>query len=157
MEKLTLKFWECMQLVSELAGFSDPKSGEVKLKGLLNEKVGLVTKYWLMELVTKLNGVKENIDKLREEMIKKYGKKNENGEVFIPIYEDEDAASEASTSSIESKKKLNPNFEIFQKDYSALLEQEHELEYKPIPIDALKNVETESNYVTVMKLIKGDA
>lgn len=164
MEKLSLKFWECMQLANELAGVTNQQTGEVSVKGMLNEKVNLVTKYWLMDLLNKVNAIKQDVDKLREEMIKKYGETGKNGEVFIPIYEDEKDAKkedEASTSAAAAEtdaapktRKVNPNFEQFQKEYSALLEQDKEIEYKPIPIDALKNVETESNYLTIMKLVK---
>jgi len=74
MDKITLKLQEFYQLHSELNGFVSPQTGEVVSKGLLTEKVKLITKYWLTDLAKKINTEKESIDKLREELIKKYGK-----------------------------------------------------------------------------------
>ena len=165
MEKITLKFNEVLALAFELNGFTDPKTNEVKLKGVLNERISLVTKYWLTVLANDLQKIKENVDRLREELIKKHGKEGENGEVFIPLYLDEDVkktqdaegsagAAEGAPAPEDVPRKVNPAFEHFQKEYMELLQQEKEIEYRPILVDDLKNVETESYYPLFMKLVK---
>lgn len=72
MEKVTLKLQEFYQLNSELNGFVNQQTGETVSKGLLTERVKLTTKYWLADLAKKITAEKESIDKLREELVKKY-------------------------------------------------------------------------------------
>jgi hypothetical protein len=150
MEKITLKLQEFYQLEAELNGVTNQQTGEVLAKGLLSEKIKLTTKYWLTDLVKKITAEKESIDKLREELVKKYGVE-ENGSINIPIYINEVIDDE--TKEVVSRE-VNPNFVSFQNDFNLLLQEERELEYHPFKLEEFENVETEGVYVTFFKLIE---
>jgi hypothetical protein len=150
MEKVTLKLQEFYQLNSELNGFVNQQTGETVSPGLLTERVKLTTKYWLADLAKKIIAEKESIDKLREELVKKYGVE-ENGSVSIPIYINEVIDDE--TKEVVSRE-INPNFVSFQNDFNSLLQEERELEYHPFKLEEFENVETDGVYVTFFKLIE---
>jgi len=150
MEKVTLKLQEYYQLNSELNGFVNQQTGETVSPGLLTERVKLTTKYWLADLAKKIATEKESIDKLREELVKKYGVE-ENGSVSIPIYINEVIDDE--TKEVVSRE-VNPNFISFQNDFNLLLQEERELEYHPFKLEEFENVETDGVYVTFFKLIQ---
>ena len=48
----------------------------------------------------------------------------------------------------------NPKFIEFQNEFNSLLQEEKELEYKPIDLNELENIESEGNYPTIFKLVK---
>ena len=150
MEKVTLKLQEFYQLNSELNGFVNQQTGETVSKGLLSERVKLTTKYWLVDLAKKIKAEKESIDKLREELVKKYGVE-EDGSINIPIYINEVIDNE--TKEVVSRE-LNPNFISFQNDFNQLLQEERELEYHPFKLEEFENVETDGVYITFFKLVQ---
>ena len=51
--------------------------------------------------------------------------------------------------------KVLSNF--FQNEFNALLAEEKELKYKPVPLAELDNIESDGNYPTFFKLVKVDA
>jgi hypothetical protein len=150
MGNITLKLQEFYQLEAELNGVTNQHTGEVLAKGLLSEKIKLTTKYWLTDLVKKITAEKESIDKLREELVKKYGVE-ENGGISIPIYINEVIDDE--TKEVVSRE-VNPNFVSFQNDFNSLLQEERELEYHPFKLEEFENVETDGVYVTFFKLVQ---
>jgi len=150
MENVTLKLQEFYQLEAELNGVTNQQTGEVVAKGLLSERVKLTTKYWLADLAKKVATEKESIDKLREELVKKYGVE-ENGSISIPIYINEVIDDE--TKEVVSRE-VNPNFVSFQNDFNSLLQEERELEYHPFKLEEFENVETDGVYVTFFKLVQ---
>ena len=152
MEKITLKLSEFYQLEAELNGVTNQQTGEVLSKGLLSEKIKLTTKYWLHDLNKKVAAEKESVEKLKEELIKKYGKE-ENGAISIPLYINE--VIDEETKEVVSRE-INPDFIKFQEDFNALLQEERELEFKEFKLEEFENVETEGNYNTFFKLIKVD-
>ena len=148
MEKISLKLHEILTLEAELNGAKNQQTGEVTLKGLANQKLGIVTKYHINELSKKVQTEKESIDKLREELIKKLGTE-EDGQVFIKMY-DEVKDEEGNVVS----RSLTQNFIEFNTEYDKLLNEEKELEYRPFELSELASVETEENYDIFFKLIK---
>ena len=152
MEKVTLKLQEFYSLESELNGLINNQTGETVAKGLLGEKIRLTTKYWLHDLLKKVSTEKESVEKLREELIKKYGVKKD-GAVSIPVYINE--VIDDDTKEIISRE-INPSFVLFQNDFNSLLQEERELEYHPFKLAEFENVETNGVYVTFFKLIKID-
>jgi hypothetical protein len=150
MEKVTLKLQEFYSLESELNGVVNNQTGGTTFKGLLSEKIKLTTKYWLYDLFKKISAEKESIDKLREELIKKYGVE-ENGSINIPVYINEVIDDE--TKEIVSRE-INPNFVSFQNDFNLLLQEERELEYRPFKLEEFENVETDGVYITFFKLVQ---
>jgi len=150
MEKITLKLSEFYQLEAELNGLTNQQTGEVISKGLLSEKIKLTTKYWLHDLNKKVAAEKESVEKLKEELIKKYGKE-ENGAISIPLYINE--VIDEETKEVVSRE-LNPDFVKFQNDFNALLSEERELEYRSFKLEEFEGVETEGVYNTFFKLVK---
>ena len=148
MEKISLKLHEILTLEAELNGAKNQQTGEVTLKGLANQKLGIVTKYHINELSKKVQTEKESIDKLREELIKKLGTE-EDGQIFIKMY-DEVKDEEGNVVS----RSLTENFVEFNTEYDKLLNEEKELEYRPFELSELASGETEENYDDFFKLIK---
>lgn len=148
MEKISLKLHEFLTLETELFGVKNQQTGEVTSKGLLNEKLSLVAKFWLNELGKKVASEKESVEKLREELIKKLGTEEE-GQIFIKMY-DEVKDEEGNVIS----RSLTSNFIEFNQDYEKLLSEEKDLEYRPFDLSELANVETEGNLNVFFKLIK---
>jgi hypothetical protein len=149
MEKISLKLYEFYDLELELNGVVNQQTGEKISAGLLAEKLKLTDKYWLTELAKKVSAEKAVIESLKEELIKKHGETDETGNISIPIYidivKDEDGKIVSG--------KNNPNFIEFQNEFNALLQEEKELEYKPIQLSALESIESNGNYPTFFKLV----
>jgi hypothetical protein len=149
MEKINLKLFEFYNLEVELNGFVNAQTGERTILGLLNEKLKLTTKYWINELSKKVAEEKKSIETLKEELIKKHGKVDENGNFSIPKYVNE--VKDENGEIIEAE--FNPVYIDFQNDFNALLQEEKELEYKPIKLSELEDIKSESNYSTFFKLV----
>ena len=148
MEKISLKLHEFLTIEAELFGVKNQQTGEITSKGLLNEKLSLVSKFWLNELWKKVASEKESVEKLREDLIKKLGTEEE-GQVFIKMY-DEVKDEEGNTVS----RSLTSNFIEFNQEYEKLLSEEKELEYRSFDLSELANVETEGNLNVFFKLVK---
>lgn len=153
MEKISLKLFEFLNLEAEINGLVNQNTGETLTKGLLSEKLNMITKYWITDLNKRLTEQKESINKLRDELIIKYGSQDEQGGYqLIPSFRKEDGVDENGQPKFIMEP--NPDFFEFQKEYNDLLNQERELEYKPFNIVDFKHVETEGNYSTFFKLVK---
>jgi hypothetical protein len=152
MEKVTLKLFEFYNLEAELNGVTNQQTGETILNGLLNEKIKLTTKYWLTDLVKKVSEEKQSIEKLKEELVKRYGTVDENGNISIPVYNSVERDEEGKITSAEP----NPKYLEFQNDFNKLLQEERELEYRAFSLSDFDLVESNDNYSTFFKLIKVD-
>jgi hypothetical protein len=152
MEKVTLKLFEFYNLEAELNGIVNQQTGETVSKGLLNEKIKLTTKYWLTELSKKVVEEKTSVEKVKEELIKKYGEADETGNISIPMYLD---TQKDETGKIVSAK-VNPKYVEFQEEFNKLLQEEKELEYRPLLLVDFENVESDANYSTLFKLVAVD-
>jgi hypothetical protein len=162
MEKITLKLFEFYNLDAELNGMTNQQTGEKLASGLLQEKLSLVTKYWLSDLAKKVAAEKAAVEELKNDLIKKYGKEDDKGGISIPMVIDELDADGNPVKDVDAegkeslRKKLNPEFQQFEKDFNELLQTEKELEYKTIKIEDFEKVETSENYITFFKLIKAE-
>jgi len=150
MEKITLKLYEFYNLEAELNGVTNQQTGEVTSKGLLAEKIKMTTKYWLNDLVKKVVTEKEACEALKQELIKKHGEADEQGNISIPMYINEVKNEDGQTVSRE----INPKFVEFQSEFNAVLNEDKELEYKGFTLEEFENVESEGKYDTFFKLIK---
>jgi hypothetical protein len=150
MKKISLKLHEFYQLEAELNGVTNTKTGEVVAKGLLSEKIKLTTKYWLNDLLKKVSAEKESIEKLKEELIKKYGTTDKEGNVGIQMYTNE--VIDDDTKELVSRE-MNPDFTKFQNDFNLLLSEDRDLEYKSFKLEDFDNVETDNNYNIFFKLV----
>jgi len=152
MEKITLKLSEFYQLDAELNGIVNPSTGEKLSKGLLSEKVKLTTKYWLTDLSKKTIVEKEAIELVKNDLIKKYGETDEQGNISIPFYINIVKDEEGNTVSQE----FNPKMNEFQDEFNALLEETREIEHKGFKLEELESIESAENYPIFFKLIKVD-
>jgi hypothetical protein len=149
MEKISLKLFEFYNLDSELNGVVNQQTGEKVSEGLLSEKLKLTTKYWLTELSKKVLAEKTSVESLKEDLIKKHGEADENGNIGIQMYID--VVKDENGNIVEGKP--NPKFIEFQNDFNTLLQEEKELEYKPVNLSELENIESDGNYPTFFKLV----
>jgi uncharacterized protein (UPF0216 family) len=152
MEKISLKLFEFYNLESELNGVTNQQTGEKVSAGLLAEKLKLTTKYWLTELAKKVAAEKTTVETLKEELIKKHGEADETGNISIPMYID--IVKDEDGKIVDGKN--NPKFIEFQNEFNALLQEEKELEYKPVPLSELESIESDGNYPTFFKLVVAD-
>ena len=152
MEKISLKLFEFYNLDSELSGVTNQQTGEKISAGLLAEKLKLTTKYWLTELAKKVAAEKTTVETLKEELIKKHGEADETGNISIPMYID--IVKDEDGKIVDGKN--NPKFLEFQTEFNALLQEEKELEYKPVNLNELENIESDGNYPTFFKLVVAD-
>ena len=152
MEKISLKLYEFYNLDNELSGVTNQQTGEKVSAGLLAEKLKLTTKYWLTELAKKVAAEKTTVETLKEELIKKHGEADETGNISIPMYID--IVKDEDGKIVDGKN--NPKFLEFQTEFNALLQEEKELEYKPVNLNELENIESDGNYPTFFKLVVAD-
>lgn len=144
MEKINLKLAELLSLAIELYG--NPENPTSEYKGILNEKMSLTTRYWLNKIGKEAADEKVIIEKLRDELIIKYGNKLESGTVEILPYVDEEVDGQ-------SVRKVNPNFIEFQQEFTTLLEQEKEFSYKALSLKDVESIETAHNCPVFLKLL----
>jgi hypothetical protein len=151
MAKTVLKLQEFFQLDIEINGFTNSETGEVLVKGLLAEKISVPTKYWLYDLAKKVTVEKEAVNSLREELIKKYGTADEQGNISIPIYINE--VVDDDTKEVVSRE-VNPAYVGFQNDFNSLLNEDRELEHHAFQLGDFEKISTETNYIVLFKLIQ---
>ena len=144
MKKITLKLFEIYSLSAEINGVSNQQTQEVVLTGLLKEKLSLKTKFWLTDLSKKVQEVVDTANKLKEDMIKKHGTSDKDGNVMIQMFLDEENTQ------------VNPQYQAFVNDFNELLQEDKELEYKGFVIDEFENIETSENYAIFYKFITAD-
>ena len=155
-----LKLADVLNLEAEINGFTNPQTSEKIINGLLNEKLSLVAKYWLNDLSKKANEIKVDVDKLRDELIKKYGEDDGTGNVGI-VYS-VDAFNEDGTPMTQLNeagesvqlKRVNPKFIEFQSEYETLLQEEREVEHYEFTLTQFESVETADNIKVFFTLIK---
>ena len=151
MKKITLKIKEVYELFNELKGLKDPQTGQLISKGLLEEKLLISVKYSLDNLADTLLAEIKKIEDLKQEAIKRLGKEDENGGIFLPMRVDEVFDEEGKLISAN----VNPSFIEYQKEIDELLNNECVIEYREVTLDQL-NIETEVNPHILFKLITSD-
>ena len=144
MAHIQLSLQEIYKLDSELNGFVNQETGEILSLGLLSENLSLPTKYWLTNLAKRTSSEKSIINQLKEDLIVKYGTKDKDNIFEIEVWTDE------------TKTDFNPSYIQYQQEFSALLQEEKELEYHEFKLDEFKNIETSDNYIIFYKLIQVD-
>lgn len=147
MKTQSLKLFELLNLEAELAGASNPQTGEKIIEGLLNQKLPVITKYHLNTLVESLAAEKKSIDALRDELIKKHGTEDEKGNIGISMVIETGEVKENG----EPVKDINPAYIAFNDEYGELLNQEKEINLPQIKLSDLDKIETKDNYILVFK------
>jgi len=149
MEKITLKLHEVYELNLELKGSINQQTGEVIRKGILDEKISISVKYWLDKLSSKLKKEIDVVEKLKEEIIKKLGILDEQGNYSIPLRINEKFDDKGESLSYD----VNPSFLEYQSEFEKLINQEVEIEFYPINIEDI-NVQSEVYPRILFKLTK---
>jgi uncharacterized membrane protein YheB (UPF0754 family) len=149
MKTQSLKLFELLNLEAELAGATNNQTGEKIIEGLLNQKIPVVTKYYLNALVESLATEKKVIDSLRDELIKKHGTEDENGNVGISMVIETKKIDDNG----EPVKDINPAYIAFNDEYGELLNQEKDIKLPQIKLSDLDKIETKDNYVLVFKYL----
>jgi len=144
MEKINLKLAEFLSLAIELYG--NAQNPESEYKGILNEKMSLTTRYWLNHIGKQAAEEKTAIDKLRDELVGKYGEATEDGNIQLMAYVEEEVDGQKI-------QKMNPKFIEFQNEFGALLDQEKEFSYKPLTLSDVESIETAGNCPVFLKLL----
>jgi hypothetical protein len=141
MKTIDLRLDEVLLLLVELEGFRKPDTGEVILKGFINQTLPLKEKYWLNKLINSLTNEKQEIEKLRNQLIEKFGEKDESNSIFIPMM-------------VEGTNEPNPQYLEFQTEYQELLNETKTINYKPISFETLESITTEDTYNLIFKLVE---
>ena len=149
MKNQSLKLFELLNLEAELAGATNNQTGEKIIEGLLNQKLPVVTKYYLNTLVESLAAEKKTIDALRDELIKKHGTEDANGNVGISMVIETENLDDKG----EPIKDINPAYIAFNDEYGELLNQEKEIKLPEIKLSDLDKIETKDNYVLIFKYL----
>ena len=149
MKNQSLKLFELLNLEAELAGATNNQTGEKIIEGLLNQKLPVVTKYYLNTLVESLAAEKKTIDALRDELIKKHGTEDANGNVGISMVIETEKVDDKG----EPVKDINPAYIAFNDEYGELLNQEKEIKLPEIKLSDLDKIETKDNYVLIFKYL----
>lgn len=148
METIKLKLFEILSLKEEIQGAQD-QEGHSVTKGLLKQELPYFVKFLLHDLNGKINSEHALINKIREELIIKYGETSANGNTEILV------SIEAIVEEDGIKKyKLNPKFIEFQEEYNIFLRGEKEIEYTPFDLEDLKSMVTSEDYPIFRKFVK---
>jgi hypothetical protein len=149
MKTQSFKLFELLNLEAELAGATNNQTGEKIIEGLLNQKIPVITKYHLNILLSNLSAEKKTIDALRDELIKKHGKEDENGNIGISMVIETGEVNDKG----EPVKDINPAYIAFNDEYGELLNQEREIQIPQIKLSDLDKIETKDNYVLIFKYL----
>ena len=152
MLKINLKLGEILQLESEINGLVNQESGKIIYEGFLKQNLSIILKYGLNELSELLKTERKKVEVLRDELIKKYGEENNEGSIFVKMY-DEIEDEEGNVVG----KKFNEKYLKFEEEYSVFLNVEKEIEYPEITKEDLKDSgKSNDDYRILFKLIKKD-
>lgn len=152
MLKINLKLGEILQLESEINGLVNQESGKIIYEGFLKQNLSIILKYGLNELSELLKNERKKVEVLRDELIKKYGEENNEGGIFVKMY-DEIEDEEGNVVG----KKFNEKYLKFEEEYSVFLNVEKEIEYPEITKEDLKDSgKSNDDYRILFKLIRKD-
>jgi len=168
MEKITLKLYDFLNLEADINGVVDQRTGQRVRKGLLQYPLPMGVKYWITKLAKTVGEEKTIIDGLKDELVKKYGTERDGSIVVATTIDDLDKKGNPIKIKVKNpegeevevnRQVINPQYLAFEKDYAEILQQEKELEYRPISLSDLathdhpNGLETEETYETFFKLV----
>lgn len=152
METIKLKLSEVLSLKSEIYGVQNQSTGEFLTKGLLKQELPYSVKYWLHNLGNKVTAEETVINKLRDELILKYGDTNADGSTGVSVSV-EDGVEVLEDGTERKLFKINPKFIEFQQEFEAVLNEEKEIEYKPFKLEDFEKMVTDEDYPLLQKFI----
>ena len=147
MKKHKLKLFEVLNLEAEIAGLTNPNTGERVIEGLLSQKISAVTKYWLNSVLDTLEKEKKMLNDLRDELIKKYGDEDASGRIGVnQRIETGEIDEQGNPVSIMSQKYVD-----FMNEYNTVLQESKEVKLPEINLQELSRIETSDNYQLIFK------
>lgn len=147
--EISLTLNDVLTLEAELNGLYNIQTGELIAEGLLSKELDLIVKYHLEKVVKQAIEHKTEVDKVREELIKKYGK--QEGEAFsLPLYINEVKDEEGKTISAE----INPNYVKFEEDFAKLLKEKVTIKIKDLSAeDVYRNIKSKTRLRVLNSLL----
>lgn len=139
MEKIKLTLGQVLELDAELNGYINPQTEEKVLDGFLKQNISMLVRYRMSTLINNVAAEKATIDKMRDELVTKHGDQTEAGYNVVLRLESGE---------------INPKFLDFQREYSEILTETTEIEYKPLSPKDIEEVVTTDNYNILLKLIQ---
>lgn len=140
MEQQVLKLNEINQLYVEINGMVDDKGSKTFI-GLKEHKLIIPARYWLDELNITITTEKGKIDKVRDELIGKYGKPDENGNLVVHVYNTDGQG-------------YNQGYVDFHNEFATFLNEEKEIQYTPLNLEYFKDVNTDTDYKIIFRFMK---
>jgi hypothetical protein len=132
--KAKLKLFEVLNLDIELNGFSSP-DGEIRVEGLLQQKISHNLKFKLREDVKKIIELKKSILQVQNDLISKYGTTDDKGIFGLDRWTDFE------------NKIPNPEFIKYNEEWNIFLtENTNEVELTDLTLEDLKDVVTKDTY-----------
>jgi uncharacterized membrane protein YheB (UPF0754 family) len=152
MKTVTLSLGKALDLDAELNGVKNQQTGEQLVEGLLFQELPLVIKYHLEKVVKQTAEQKTLVDKLREDLIKKYG--TQDGENFsIPLYTNEVKDEDGKLISAD----INPAYVTFNNEFIKLLEQSVDIKIKEFTIEDFKDIKSKDYPKVLLSLLDDEA
>lgn len=147
MKTQKVKLYDFYTLDLDLNGKINQETGSKIVTGILDEKLSVIAKYWLSQLNEIVRAEVKLLDAQRDDLIKKYGKENEDGSVSL-----QQAITEKDASGVEITK-INPKFLEFNDEFTKFLNEEKEIQYTPIKLADLSGLATDRTYETLFKFV----
>jgi len=121
MKEVELSLKEIFALHSRING--DESNG-----GLLDSDLSMIERFWLNDLNDQLNRICGGVRNLRDDMIRRRGKPDSEGNVLIKATEEAELLIEGKTRKILTYTK---EFLDFQSEYNQLMEESYKLTFNP--------------------------
>lgn len=137
-KKTTFSVNQLRELNFELNGVKD-------FKGLLKEKLPMVTKYHLTTVAKIAAEVFANSEPLRIDLISTYGEQDSEGNKHI-----------VETILEGSVRVLNPNLVKFHEEWSKVISVEKEIEHYDFVISEFASLETDANYPVFFSIVSAE-
>ena len=136
MNKINFKVHELLELEFELnGGISD--DGTMEYEGFLNQLLPIALKYELQPLSEFLSNLVDNVREQKQNLILKYGEKDNEGNVSI--------------------KRNMDSFSDFEKEYEELMVKDVEISFPNILLSDVKEMgRTKDNYKVLFHLVKSN-
>ena len=150
MKTVTLKLSEVLNLEAELAGIANQQTGEQLVQGLLGLELDFVLKYHLTKIHTQVLEEKKQVEKFREELIKKFGEEDKDGNFSVPyviniVKDDKGNAVSADP---------NPKFEEFSKEFEKFLQETTEIKVKELSVEDFVGIKLKTAPAVLFSLLE---
>lgn len=149
MKTVSLKLNEVLNLEVELAGLINQSTGEQVIPGILSLELDFVLKYHLSKLHTQVLEEKKVIEKFREDLIKKFGEEDKDGNFSVPYVINLHKNDKGEVVSADP----NPKFEEFSKEFEKFLQETVEVKVKEFTIADFEGIKLKTTPTVLFSLL----